>query len=72
MAKTVVKYLLFECTILIVLVIASYAWANKYKVCINMLQEEVYWSCPPDHHMRSDHHRQVQVHEYNNPILIKL
>ena len=38
---------------------------------INMLQEEGYWSCPPDHHVQSDHHRLVQVHGYNNPILIK-
>ena len=38
--------------ILKVLVIVSYAWAN-ITMYINMR------SCPPDHHMRSDHHRQV-------------
>ena len=52
MAKTVEEYHLFECTILIVIVIANYAWAN-INMYINMLQEEGYWSCPPDHHMWS-------------------
>ena len=54
MAKTVVK-------ISVVQVYNTYSPCDSHaamhgQMYINMLQEEGYWSCPPDHHMRSDHH----------------
>ena len=65
MAKTVVK-------VSVVQLYNTYSPCDSQLCMGNMLQEEGYWSCPPDYHMQSDHHRQVQVHGYNNPILIKL